>query len=135
MPQRDVRAYLIDARAACEAVTAFLSGVEEQRYLQDLLLRSAVERQLLIVGESMNHIKRMDPLLAATLGDVWGIIAFRNLLVHGYFLIKSEIVWSIATRDVPRLQAAIDVALKDATDPPQPGLPPDPPGGAGESPG
>jgi uncharacterized protein with HEPN domain len=128
MPPRDIRAYLLDAQEACKAVAAFLAGVKQEQYHSDLLLRSAVERQLLIVGEAVNHIKRLDPLLAATLGDVWGIIAFRNLLVHGYFLVKSEIVWAIATADVPRLLAAVEAALRDGAvaDRPAPDKPAEP---------
>jgi uncharacterized protein with HEPN domain len=113
MQPRDVRAYLLDAQAACKAIGTFLLNVDEKRYAEDLLIRSAVERQLLIVGEAVNHIKRMDSLLAATLGDVWGIIAFRNLLAHGYFLVKSEIVWGIATGDVPRLLSAVEEGLRE----------------------
>lgn len=48
--RRDPRKYLWDAREAAEAVRTFVSGRTLEDYLADLMLRSAVERQLGIVG-------------------------------------------------------------------------------------
>lgn len=40
------------------------------------------------------------------------VIGMRNVLVHGYFDIDSDIVWQTATRDLPALQAAIERLLR-----------------------
>ena len=36
----------------------------------------------------------------------------RNILVHGYFEIDTEIVWDAATRDVPALKPAVEGLLR-----------------------
>jgi uncharacterized protein with HEPN domain len=51
---RDSKAYLWDARAAADAIAAFVAGRTFEHYKSDLLLRSAVERQFEIVGEALN---------------------------------------------------------------------------------
>ncbi len=40
------------------------------------------------------------------------IIGMRNILVHGYFDIDTDIVWEAATRDVPNLKPAVERLLK-----------------------
>jgi len=35
----------------------------------------------------------------------------RNVLVHGYFEIDSDIVWDAATRDAPALKPAVERLL------------------------
>ena len=40
------------------------------------------------------------------------IIGMRNVLVHGYFDIDSEIVWQAVTSDLPGLRAAIEALLQ-----------------------
>ena len=40
------------------------------------------------------------------------IIGMRNILVHGYFDIDTDIVWEAATRDVPALKPAVQRLLK-----------------------
>lgn len=113
MPQRDLNAFLLDVVAACDAVAEFIRGADLDAYSNDLKLRSAVERQLLIAGEAVNSIRRLDPMLASTLGDVKGVVDFRNILIHGYFHVKHEVVWAIASTDTPRLRAAAHAALDD----------------------
>ncbi|MBC7836003.1 MAG: DUF86 domain-containing protein [Phycisphaerales bacterium] len=106
MSQRDVRPFLEDIVRACDAVAAFIHGRDLESYRADLMLRSAVERQLMIVGEAVNKVRQADSLCAAVFGDVAGIVSFRNILVHGYFQINHEVVWRIAVDDAPRLRVA-----------------------------
>jgi len=53
MTLRDRRAFLWDMLQAARSVLAFTSGRTFEEYLGDLMLRSAVERQLEIVGEAL----------------------------------------------------------------------------------
>ena len=39
------------------------------------------------------------------------IIGMRNVLVHGYFEIDTDIVWDAATRDAPALKPAVERLL------------------------
>ena len=44
------------------------------------------------------------------------IIAMRNLLVHHYFGIDKEAVWSVVERDIPELKLNIQVILNGLTE-------------------
>jgi uncharacterized protein with HEPN domain len=37
------------------------------------------------------------------------IIALRNVLIHGYDMIVAEVLWDVATGDVPRLRSDLSV--------------------------
>ena len=89
---RDPKAYLWDAKAAADAIAEFVAGRTFGEYKSDLLLRSAVERQFEIVGEALNQLSRVAPELAAQVPDIGRIIAFRNILIHGYAIVDDEIV-------------------------------------------
>jgi uncharacterized protein with HEPN domain len=65
------------------------------------MLRSAVERQLEIVGEALAQLARTDAAVASQIGEYQRIIAFRNILIHGYAEIDHRIVWSVLERKLP----------------------------------
>lgn len=88
---------------AGNAVAQFLAGKTLSDFESDLMLRSAVERQLFIVGEALAQLSRWDPILADSITDRRSIIAFRNMLAHGYSDLVDERVFSIATGDLPAL--------------------------------
>ena len=58
---RDVRVYLYDILQACDEVSSFVEGKAFEDYTESSLLRSAVERQLAIVGEALNQALKLEP--------------------------------------------------------------------------
>jgi uncharacterized protein with HEPN domain len=82
--RRDPRAYLWGAVNAAEAVTTFTLGKTYEAFVEDDMLWSAVERQLEIVGEAPAQLAKVDPQSSANVPDLRRIVAFRNVLVHGY---------------------------------------------------
>ena len=75
------------------------------------MLRSAVERQLFIVGEALTQLSRWDEALANSFEDKRGIIGFRNMLAHGYTDVLDERVYGIATGDLPALMVKVEALL------------------------
>jgi uncharacterized protein with HEPN domain len=84
-------------------LTTFVSGKTFADYSSNALLRSGVERQLTIVGEALNRLTKVEPIAASAITDARQIIAFRNILVHGYDIIRNEVVWGILENDLSRL--------------------------------
>jgi len=101
--QPESAALLWDARRAAELIGAFVADRTWSDYLDDPMLRSAVERQFEIIGESLNRLRRVDPETAERIDDLPRIVAFRNVLIHGYATIDDAIVWEVATDRLPGL--------------------------------
>lgn len=74
-------------------------------YQDDLKTQSAIERQLVIIGEALNKLKKIEPNLEI-LNDKQ-IVGFRNRLVHVYDSIDNSIVWAIIKRHLKRLKEEI----------------------------
>ena len=95
--------FLWDARRAAERIARFTVGRSYDDYLADELLRSAVERQFEIVGEALAGLRRVDPDLASSIPDLPRIVAFRNVLIHGYATVDDRLVWSVVESRLPGL--------------------------------
>jgi len=100
----EVKKYLFDVVAACEAIMSFVKGRDSGDYDRDLMLRSAVERQLMIVGEAGSAAKRLDEGLVVGIPEVRDIIQLRNIIAHGYAVVENATIWGIVQADVPRLR-------------------------------
>ena len=91
----DARKLLLDAQAAAERVARFNSGKSFSEYDADEFLRSAVERQFEIIGEALNQLKRVDAQTAASIAELPRMVAFRNILIHGYASVDNRLVWGV----------------------------------------
>lgn len=99
--------YLWDVRAAAERIERFAAGRRFDDYVADELLRSAVERQFEIIGEALNGLARVDPDTAARVAELPRIVAFRNILIHGYTTVDDRLVWGVLERKLPVLLATV----------------------------
>jgi uncharacterized protein with HEPN domain len=113
----DARAYLWDIRSAAEAIQRFTDGLDLAAYAQTELVYSAVERKFEIIGEALGQLVKLDPALARRIPDFQAIIAFRNLLIHGYAAIEHERVLRIVEISLPGLSATV-AKLLDELGPP-----------------
>jgi uncharacterized protein with HEPN domain len=93
------------------AVADMTAGKSFTDFNSDLVLRSAVERQFEILGEALRQLARLDATLAARIPDLRQIVAFRNVLIHGYALIDSARVWRTVQDDLPALRVILDDLL------------------------
>ena len=107
----EVKKRLYDAWSACQAVEEFTAGKTLTDYREDLLLRSAVERQLEIVGEALGQAAEVTEALSEEVPDLSDIISFRNRIAHGYDSLDHEIVWDIVQKNVPRLRMQLEELL------------------------
>jgi uncharacterized protein with HEPN domain len=64
--------YLYDIARAAVLATEFISGRSFDNYAADAMLRSAVERQLEIVGEALAQLARIDPATASHIASNGG---------------------------------------------------------------
>lgn len=95
--------HLSDVLMAIDLIELFISGTPDySNFENDLKTQSAVERQLIIVGEAINKLRNLDP--AISIQHDRQIIAFRNRLVHAYDSLDNSIVWAILKKHLPKLK-------------------------------
>jgi len=104
---------LHDIRQAAEFILEQTRDRTLAEYESDRLVSAAVERHFITIGEALNRLARVDPEVANSLGNFPQIIAFRNIIVHGYDIIEHAIVWGVIQNEVPRLLAASQVAIRE----------------------
>jgi uncharacterized protein with HEPN domain len=98
---------LEDARQAAVLILQFTAGKSFAAYDSDVLLRSGVERQFEIIGEAMNRLSKIDPAIVATLPETPRIIAFRNILIHGYDVVDNHVVWDVIKKNLVPLHTQV----------------------------
>ncbi|TSD97211.1 DUF86 domain-containing protein [Skermania sp. ID1734] len=106
--QPDARTYLWDAVEATHRIERFSFERTYEDYETDELLRSAVERQFEVVGEALNQLSKRFPEIASRVPDLARIIAFRNLLIHGYAAVDDAVVCQIRTERLPELARVLE---------------------------
>ncbi len=100
-------ALLWDVHAAASRVATFIIGLDADTYSADDLRRSAVERQLEIVGEALKNLRNTDPATADQIPDITRIVGLRNILAHGYAVVDDAVVWGAASQKVPELLSVV----------------------------
>jgi uncharacterized protein with HEPN domain len=104
---REAKKYLYDIQQAAELVVSFTAGKTLADYEGDAMLRSAVERQFEIIGEALAQLARLDEAVASRISEYRRIIAFRNILIHGYAEVDYHIVWDIVESKLPTLRREV----------------------------
>jgi len=107
---RDPKERLRDILEAIAAIERYLSR-GKAAFEQDELLQAWFVRHLQIIGEA---VRSLPEEVRATAPEIeWPkIIGMRNVLVHGYFEIDTEIVWQAASRDIPALKPLVEGLLR-----------------------
>lgn len=110
--QLEAKKYLYDIAEAGRQIAGFTAGKTFADYEGDAMLRAAVERQFEIIGEALAQLARMDEATVARITDYRRIIAFRNILVHGYAQVDDRLVWDIVETSLPPLRHEVAALLE-----------------------
>jgi uncharacterized protein with HEPN domain len=88
-----------------------LDGRSREVLDTDAVLVGALERFVEVIGEAAS---RLSENTRETSPNVpWHeIIAMRNRLVHGYFAVDLDILWTVVNDDLPELIDALDRLIK-----------------------
>ena len=112
--RRDARKYLDDIAHAARLIAQFTAKRDYGEFTADAMLRAAVEREFEIIGEAITQLAKLDESLAARISDRRRIVAFRNILIHGYADVDPRVVWSVVENDIPVLRLEIDALVRDS---------------------
>lgn len=109
---RDPKAYLFDIKQAGEEIEGFVQKLSFEEYAGNSMVKAAVERKFVVIGEAMMRLKGQDPEILKEISDHEKIIGFRNVLVHGYNIIADATVWSAIKDSMPNLRREVEDILR-----------------------
>jgi len=110
----DAGAHLWDAAEAARLVDEFARSTSEADFASDLIIRSAIERQLELLGEALKRLRSVDADTTARVPGLDKIVGMRNILAHEYGDIDYEIVWRAATISIPALIPILNELVNQA---------------------
>ena len=98
--------YLADILGAINLIEDFSKEITDFFEFQaDLKTRSAIERQLGIVGEAVNQYRKQEE--KQELSATRLIVDFRNRLIHSYDNLDDAIIWAILKKHIPILKEEV----------------------------
>ena len=106
MSKRDARLLLQDMLESLEKIERYTAGLTFERFAQDDRTVDAVVRNLEVIGEAARQIPSE---VRERYPEVpWRrVIGLRNVVVHEYFAVDMEIVWTVVRQSLPELKEAL----------------------------
>ncbi len=108
MNERD-RTRLLHLHLAITDINEAVEGKTFEDFMSAKILRKAVERDLITIGEAISHlsdeVKESHP-------DWQKIKALRNLIIHEYFSVDPMEVWDIVETKLADLEKWVASTLK-----------------------
>lgn len=101
--------YLDHIQQAIERIQRYTEDLDEVAFLQNEMVQDAVIRNIEIVGEAANNIRKCDPDFADQHNDIpWAVLyAMRNRVSHAYHKVDMEIVWKTIQNDLPPMHQQV----------------------------
>lgn len=119
----DDRIRIEHMREAAQDINKYISGRARADLESDSMLLRALTNAVQEIGEAAAHLS--DAGRARVPSIPWGqIVAMRHILVHVYWGVDHDRLWSTATLDVPILLAALEEACRQWPLPPPMSQPP-----------
>ncbi len=107
-----IQTWLLDIDQSIDEIFEFLPDRKDfYGYKKDLKTKKAVERNLEIIGEAVRRI--IDANNDFPIENARRIINTRNRIIHDYDNISDEVIWTIVTRELPKLKKEIADLLID----------------------
>jgi uncharacterized protein with HEPN domain len=109
---RDWRFRVRDILDAVRAIERYTEGMTFEEFAADARTIDAVVRNLMTIGESTRWIP--EPIKDAHREVPWRTLrGVRNVVVHEYFGVDSEILWESVRSDLPPLAPKLEAILQD----------------------
>ena len=110
MSERDISLLLGDMLESALKIKRYVEGMDYESFISDEKTVDAVVRNFEIIGEAAN---RIDPDFKIRNPELeWKRIrGFRNRIIHEYFGIDFEIVWTIIEEDIDNIIDWLEVLV------------------------
>ena len=99
--------HMLDAASEIGTLTA---GMSRGDFKSDRVVSLAVIRLLEVLGEAANGVS--DEVRGRLEGVPWSqMISMRNRLIHGYYDLNLDIIWTTVSEDIPPLIHILEDAI------------------------
>jgi uncharacterized protein with HEPN domain len=106
---RDDRERLLDIQQAIADIEKY-SQKGRKEFEKEELIQTWIIHHLLILGEAVSALS--DSFKEQHHTIQWSkIIGMRNILIHNYFGIDFDIIWSVLENDLPQLKRYVEEIL------------------------
>lgn len=114
MPKRQVEDYLGDMLEAMERIVEYIGGLTRESSMSDRKTQDAVVRNLEVVGEAT---KALPADWRNRYPDIpWkGLAGVRDKMIHHYFGLNYDVIWTIASEEIPVLLPQVLEVLSSET--------------------
>ncbi len=99
--ERNFMMYLEDMIQSMERIGEYIDGLDVQKFKQNHLVIDAVVRNFEIIGEASKNVPKdiREKYPEIPWRQMYGL---RNLIAHEYFGVDYEMIWEIATKNIPQ---------------------------------
>ena len=109
---RELRLFIEDIMESIGLIETYIGANSKEKLDNDQKLKDSIVRRLEIIGEAVKNIP--DNFREKYPKVPWKKIAgLRDIIIHTYFDIDSDIVWDIIKKDLPDLKQNIQKIKKD----------------------
>ena len=107
----EIKTWLYDILQSIIEIEGYFESIPRkfENYQKDIKTKRAVERDIEIIGEAVNRIRKKDKEFAINNADK--IVGTRNRIAHGYDKISDDLIWSIIINHLPKLKEEIQKLL------------------------
>ena len=112
MSKRDVRLFLYDILECIEKIERYTKNLSFEDFVKNDMVVDAVIRNLEVIGEA---VKNIPPEIRSKYPEVpWRQIAgFRDVVIHHYFGVDLNIVWTVIRKHLKELKPKIERVLEN----------------------
>lgn len=110
--RRDELVFLEDISECTHKIMEYIKNISEDEFCANTEKQDAVIRRIEIIGEAVKKIsiqtRNKYPKIP------WREIAgMRDVVIHEYFGVSPDLVWNVATSDIPILKKQIDKIIEE----------------------
>ncbi len=111
--KRDYKLFIKDILTSINKIENFISYNSFDEFMRDEKTKSAVVREIEVIGEATKNIPESIRKRYKDLSWI-DMAKMRDKIIHFYFGVDYEIVWEVVKKRLPEIKSLIEKILEDS---------------------